>query len=227
MIPKGWDIWKDHEGQIRIDAPHNRHMMISHTDRSNDPTLDLVASLCEQILNTSVQPTQDQFNDIPVGSTWTHSNGYVYRVIAIANHPSGDPLRYPASVVYQGENGRIWTRPMSEWHRSMSPWGDTSDGTWVSRVQQRILGDVACAITEVRAKRMRVDIMQGFIDKRPPTPDEVHALLLLCGAEAQISGAYTTGERTPKEVKELSGYDRFVRRERTQPDEEGTIPCSE
>jgi hypothetical protein len=60
-------------------------------------------------------------NNIPeAGSVWRHRNGCEYRVIHLANFYSSD-VRYPLSVVYQGmSNGKIWSRPMDQWHRSMN-----------------------------------------------------------------------------------------------------------
>lgn len=53
-------------------------------------------------------------------SRWKHRNGNVYTVLFIANHASENEERYPKTVVYQGENGNIWSRPLSDWHRSMT-----------------------------------------------------------------------------------------------------------
>lgn len=55
-----------------------------------------------------------------VGSKWTHTNGNLYEVIAIANKDTEYPDKYPITVVYKGENGKIWSRPLSDWSRSMT-----------------------------------------------------------------------------------------------------------
>ena len=53
------------------------------------------------------------------GSFWQHRNGAFYSVMFIANKPDND--RYPETVVYRSENnGNIWARPLSDWHRSMT-----------------------------------------------------------------------------------------------------------
>lgn len=58
-------------------------------------------------------------NDIPeIGSTWEHTSGRIYTVIHIANMP--DTPRYPRTVVSQDAVGAVWTRPVSDWHRSMT-----------------------------------------------------------------------------------------------------------
>lgn len=47
------------------------------------------------------------------GCVCRHHSGRVYTIIAIANeaHPSE---KFPISVVYQGANGEIWTRPLAQ-----------------------------------------------------------------------------------------------------------------
>jgi len=52
------------------------------------------------------------------GTAWTHTSGRVYTVLHIANEP--DEERYPLAVVYQGTNGKVWTRRADDWHRSMT-----------------------------------------------------------------------------------------------------------
>lgn len=54
------------------------------------------------------------------GSIWRHYNGLEFKVLFItasnADHPE-----YPAHVVYKGlHNGKKWTRPLHDWHRSMT-----------------------------------------------------------------------------------------------------------
>ena len=54
------------------------------------------------------------------GSQWQHHNGNRYEVLCIANEFSERP-EYPPTVVYRGDNGRIWSRPAADWARSMAP----------------------------------------------------------------------------------------------------------
>lgn len=51
---------------------------------------------------------------------WRHRNGNVYWVIGLANEYTENPEKYPVMVIYQGGNGRVWCRPMSEWSRSFT-----------------------------------------------------------------------------------------------------------
>jgi hypothetical protein len=62
--------------------------------------------------------------DIPeIGSVWRHHNGNTYLVLLIANNDGDDPSKrekYPPTVVYRGENLKVWARKLSDWHRSMT-----------------------------------------------------------------------------------------------------------
>ena len=52
-------------------------------------------------------------------TNWQHKNGSVYEVLMIANEQTAMPDVYPVTVVYRNiANGRIWSRPVSEWERS-------------------------------------------------------------------------------------------------------------
>ena len=62
-----------------------------------------------------------------VGSLWHHKNGNKYEVITIANSETKTD-RYPVTVVYKNiDNGTIWSRPLSDWHRSMTPLPPTEE----------------------------------------------------------------------------------------------------
>lgn len=56
------------------------------------------------------------------GSVWEHHpTGNIYRVLLITNQQTQRPDKYPITVVYENTNtGTTWSRPLSEWHRSMS-----------------------------------------------------------------------------------------------------------
>ena len=57
-------------------------------------------------------------------SRWTHRNGGIYAVILIANEHSENQDRYPTTVVYRDYDGRTWSKPLSDWHRSMTKMED-------------------------------------------------------------------------------------------------------
>jgi NTP pyrophosphatase (non-canonical NTP hydrolase) len=52
-------------------------------------------------------------------SYWEHSSGAIYQVLFLANRH--DNPRYPRTVIYQGPNGSIWSRPFADWYRSFTP----------------------------------------------------------------------------------------------------------
>lgn len=56
-----------------------------------------------------------------IGSRWKHHNGNLYTVLLLTNSESTRPEEYPITVVYQGANGLIWSRPLSNWYRSFIP----------------------------------------------------------------------------------------------------------
>ena len=53
-------------------------------------------------------------------TTWQHTNGNIYEVIGYTNMHSTNLTKYPLTIVYKGENGNIWSRPLSDWHRSFT-----------------------------------------------------------------------------------------------------------
>lgn len=63
-------------------------------------------------------PTPGAWPVPTVNSTWSHTSGIRYTVLMITNVESTKP-EYPPTVVYQGPNGKLWSRPLSQWHRSM------------------------------------------------------------------------------------------------------------
>ncbi len=51
---------------------------------------------------------------------WQHRNGNFYRVILLTNVDSDRP-EYPETVVYENiDNGKRYSRLLSDWHRSMT-----------------------------------------------------------------------------------------------------------
>lgn len=58
---------------------------------------------------------------LEIGSKWRHSNGNEYVIKAFTNMNSTDLIKYPPTVVYQGNNELLWSRPINDWHRSFIP----------------------------------------------------------------------------------------------------------
>lgn len=54
------------------------------------------------------------------GTLWKHRNGNIYGVWLITNVGSTNE-KYPETVVYNNIlNGKTYSRPVSDWHRSMT-----------------------------------------------------------------------------------------------------------
>lgn len=79
------------------------------------------------------------------GSVWCHTNGNRYIVMCIANEFSERPEQYPPTVVYQGENGRIWSRPVSDWARSMT-WVAAQQAPLLSQEERDALGAITTSL---------------------------------------------------------------------------------
>lgn len=68
------------------------------------------------------EPAAEQADDVPGDSTeWQHNNGSLYTVLVVANTHATRVDEYPVTVVYRGADGKVWSRPLSRWHASMSP----------------------------------------------------------------------------------------------------------
>ena len=55
-----------------------------------------------------------------IGKQFKHRNGNIYTVLFLTNIDS-TPERlneHPIDVVYMGQNGKIWSRRLSDWDRS-------------------------------------------------------------------------------------------------------------
>ena len=68
---------------------------------------------------TSPPPERPHLKNPQPKEKWIHRNGNVYMVLHIANIGYRNKI-YPVTVVYKGLNGWVWTRPLSDWHRSMT-----------------------------------------------------------------------------------------------------------
>jgi hypothetical protein len=65
-----------------------------------------------------VPPIKEKIKIPAIKSKWKHYNGLKYKVIAIANEENTE--KYPTTVVYKGKNGKIWSRLLTDWHRSFT-----------------------------------------------------------------------------------------------------------
>ncbi len=53
-----------------------------------------------------------------INTRWKHTNGNLYTVLLVTNLGSDRPEKFPVTVVYCGDNGTTWSRPLSKWHGS-------------------------------------------------------------------------------------------------------------
>jgi hypothetical protein len=63
--------------------------------------------------NTLIPPKVPGLN-----TWWKHSSGRLYQVYDVTNLYSDRPEKFPVSISYRGENGKTWSRKLSDWHRS-------------------------------------------------------------------------------------------------------------
>lgn len=54
------------------------------------------------------------------GSVWQHYNGGIYTVRELYNPDNPETDDKPPMVGYQGANGKLWARRLSDWHRSFT-----------------------------------------------------------------------------------------------------------
>ncbi len=54
-----------------------------------------------------------------IGTRYRHHNGNIYEVLLIANTDS-DREEYPVTVVYRGNNGKIWAKTLKDFNAKMS-----------------------------------------------------------------------------------------------------------
>jgi len=87
-------------------------------------TFAIVNEVFNMNMNINVEIDVEQFHIgdeiIRVGEVYVHSKGTMYKVLLFTNVNTMDPKKYPETVVYQNViNYRIYSRPTSDWFRSM------------------------------------------------------------------------------------------------------------
>lgn len=60
------------------------------------------------------------------GQVWRHHSGQMYTVLGLANDVVEAKPDYPPTVVYTGENGKMWAGRLDDWHRRMTFWGNVA-----------------------------------------------------------------------------------------------------
>ncbi len=128
-VPEGFKIARspiEDNDEIRVSwrDGSNSHMS-AWVDRnaaySDDTTEKLLWKLADALLAAAPTAPAGEPAEIPeIGSQWRHRNGNVYTVESITNESTERPGQYPVTVVYRGENEKLWSRPARDWHRSMT-----------------------------------------------------------------------------------------------------------
>lgn len=76
----------------------------------------------EYVVTHMPQKWIESMTDYLEGERFIHTNGNIYTVLYLTNTQS-KPERWkdhPIDVVYQGANGNVWSRPLSDWFRSFT-----------------------------------------------------------------------------------------------------------
>ena len=72
-----------------------------------------------------------------VGRQFKHTNGNIYTVVMVTN-THGRLERHPIDVIYIGQNGKEWSRKLSDWDRSFTP-VDARDSEILTKIKGSIV----------------------------------------------------------------------------------------
>lgn len=81
-------------------------------------------------------------------SVWQHRDGDIYTVERLTNEHSTQPDRYPVTVVYRGQDGKVWSRRLADWHGSMTALSDVDVARLLLPQEPTLDGDRLGATTE-------------------------------------------------------------------------------
>lgn len=89
----------------------------------SDPEVYLALSshtgMAKSVIDGAVDAVME-YAYIPIrGSQWKHHKGGIYTVLLVTSEPGEDKAdKFPRSVVYRGEDDRVWTRTLESWYES-------------------------------------------------------------------------------------------------------------
>jgi len=110
-----------------IKQPNKKLKMIYYKGKGEHSVRELERIVEEQfeelhlIKSGQKQPETTAIPEI-VGKQFKHKNGNTYTVLYLTNTDS-TPKRlkdHPIDVVYVGQNGKVWSRPLHDWARSFT-----------------------------------------------------------------------------------------------------------
>lgn len=61
------------------------------------------------------------------GKKYIHHNGLVYEVLLLTNEHSINTKKYPVTVVYQGSNGKIWSKSIKDFKKSFKKYKEEKE----------------------------------------------------------------------------------------------------
>lgn len=83
---------------------------------------------------------------VAAGQVWQHRNGILYQVLLLTNESTTQPDLYPVTVVYRNfTNFKNWSRPLADWHRSMTWVAEAPEGEWHSKTLGEIVEEALAA----------------------------------------------------------------------------------
>lgn len=108
--------------------PDNRPRTFCHEEQRKRGWVTEVLARADDRASETLHLCKPAPAPVPMpGSVWSHKNGNRYAVVLISNADSERQDKYPATVVYRNvENGKVYNRKLSDWHRSMTEIGAPS-----------------------------------------------------------------------------------------------------
>lgn len=180
------------------------HSVISHDNGKNwyfyDEAASEVGPYASPGQAVSYAKAHEVFLDTGKGmpkvqGRYRHPNGAEYVVIAIANEHSDREDEYPPAVVYQGDNGRVWTKPLKDFIRKMTlvpPSTVTVEVTARGPVEVSFIDHMGYKVVleeHPTAKYLKL----GYPNQMPVLLDRDRCILL-----SNYLGSYITNDQLPE-----------------------------
>lgn len=93
----------------------------------------------------------EQFKRSMIGKQFKHKNGNIYTVTELTNTEAELERQkdHPINVIYMGQNGHKWSRPLSDWDRSFTSIGYSLEAQIDVSVRQ--------------LSKLQIDLANGFM----------------------------------------------------------------
>lgn len=142
------------------------------------------ATLIAMQQNTKIPAPSDRYR---------HANGIEYTVVGITNEHS-DRAEYTPKVVYQGDNGRLWDKPLEDFMRKMKLIATSEPVLSITDEgpAQVMFTDVEGRVCACREARVAQQLTLGvdMILESPVTDSKVQPVMRLSRAQAGILSVY-------------------------------------